>query len=77
MTGDILAERIVQTVQNRNIGASLLSLAQAASEYLTEEQPVLAKPQQIYSFMQQVDTLRDDIARLEQRIKRLSDSTGN
>ena len=77
VTGDILAERIVQTIQNRNIGASLLNLAQAASEYLTEEQPVLAKPPQIYSYMQQVDTLRDDIARLEQRIKRLSDSTGN
>ena len=72
VTGDILAERIVQTIQNRNIGASLLNLAQAASEYLTEEKPVLAKPQQIHSFMQQVDTLRDDIARLEQRVARLT-----
>ena len=73
VTGDIAAERIVQTVQSRQIGASAVSLAQAAAEYLTEERPLLAKPHQISSFMQQVDTLRDDIARLEQRAARLSD----
>ncbi|MDO8208726.1 MAG: hypothetical protein Q7T38_13035 [Gallionella sp.] len=72
VTGDIAAERIVQTVQNRPFGASAVNLAQAAAEYFTEEQPLIAKPQQINSFMQQVDTLRDDMARLEQRIKALS-----
>lgn len=75
ITGDILAERIVQTLENQSIGASLLNLAQAASEYLTEENPVLAKPRQIHSFMQQVDTLRDDIARLEQRMARLKSAS--
>lgn len=73
VTGDIAAERIVQTVQNRQFGASALNLAQAAAEYFTEERPLIAKPQQISSFMQQVDTLRDDLARLEQRIRHLSD----
>jgi ubiquinone biosynthesis protein UbiJ len=72
VTGDIAAERIVQFVQNRTVGASALNLAQAAAEYFTEEQPLIAKPQQLNAFMQQVDTLRDDMARLEQRIKRLS-----
>lgn len=74
VTGDIAAERIVQTVQRnkQKLTASMSSLAQAAAEYFTEERPLLAKPGQIRSFMQQVDTLRDDIARLEQRIKRLS-----
>ncbi len=71
VTGDILAERIVQTAQSQRPGHSLLNLAQAAAEYLTEEQPLLAKPRHINEFMQQVDTLRDDIARLEQRIARL------
>lgn len=75
ITGDIAAERIVQTLENQSIGASLLNLAQAAAEYLTEENPLLAKPQQIHSFMQQVDTLRDDIARLEQRIARLKSAS--
>ncbi len=72
VTGDIAAERIVQFVQNRTLGASALNLAQAAAEYFTEEQPLIAKPQQLNAFMQQVDTLRDDMARLEQRIGRLS-----
>ena len=75
ITGDILAERIVQTLENQSIGSSLLNFAQAAAEYLTEERPELAKPQQIHSFMQQVDTLRDDIARLEQRIARLKNAS--
>ena len=74
VTGDIAAERIVQAVQSKQqqLGASAVNLAHAAAEYWTEERPLLAKPQQINAFMQQVDTLRDDMARLEQRIKILS-----
>lgn len=73
LTGDIAAERIVQTVQNtqRQLRDAAVNLSQAAAEYWTEERPLLAKPQQVAAFMQQVDTLRDDIARLEQRISRL------
>jgi len=74
VTGDIAAERIVQAVQSKPFGASAISLAQAAAEYWTEERPLLVKPEQISSFMLQVDTLRDDMARLEQRIRRLSDA---
>jgi ubiquinone biosynthesis protein UbiJ len=74
ITGDIAAERIVHSAQNsqqllRNAAANL---AKAASEYLTEESPLLAKPQRVSAFMQQVDMLRNDVARLEQRIGRLS-----
>ena len=73
-TGDIAAERIVQTVRNKQqqLRNAALNLAHAATEYWTEEQPLLAKPQYVSAFMQQVDTLRDDVARLEQRIKILS-----
>ena len=74
VTGDIAAERIVQAVQSKQqqLGASALNLAQAVAEYFTEERPLLAKPQNIAAFMQQVDALRDDIARLQQRVARLS-----
>jgi ubiquinone biosynthesis accessory factor UbiJ len=74
VTGDIAAERIVQTVHNtqQQLRDATLNLSRAAAEYWTEERPLLAKPQQISAFMQQVDTLRDDVARLEQRIKRLN-----
>jgi ubiquinone biosynthesis protein UbiJ len=73
VTGDVAAERIVQTVQTKQqqLRDAAVNLSQAAAEYWTEERPLLAKPQQISAFMQQVDTLRDDVARLEQRINRL------
>ena len=73
-TGDIAAERIVQTAQNtrQQLHNSALNFSQAAAEYWLEEQPLLAKTQYVSAFMLQVDTLRDDIALLEQRIKRLS-----
>ena len=64
----------MQTVQNthQQLRDAAVNLSQAAAEYWTEERPLLAKPQQVAAFMQQVDTLRDDVARLEQRIKALS-----
>jgi ubiquinone biosynthesis accessory factor UbiJ len=73
MTGDIAAERIVHSVQNaqQQLRDAAVNLTNAATEYLTEENPLLAKPQQISAFMHQVDMLRDDVARLEQRIGRL------
>lgn len=73
-TGDIAAERIVQTVQgmNRNVRDAAMNLSHAATEYWTEEHPLLAKPRDIADFVQQVDKLRDDVARLEQRIRNLS-----
>lgn len=76
VTGDIAAERIVQTLQSvhQQLRESALNLSQAAAEYWTDERPLLAKPQQVSAFMQQVDTLRDDVARLDQRIKRLLSS---
>ncbi|MDO8351321.1 MAG: hypothetical protein Q7S94_09255 [Gallionella sp.] len=79
VTGDIAAERIVQAVQSKQqqLGASAVNLAHAAAEYWTEERPLLAKPQRINTFMKQVDTLRDDLARLEQRISRLPTTTKN
>lgn len=73
ITGDIAAERIVQTAQTaqRQLRESAFNLSKAATEYFTEERPLLAKPQQTSAFMQQVDVLRDDVSRLEQRISRL------
>lgn len=73
VTGDVVAERLVQAVHGaqQQMRAAAENLSLAAAEYLTEERPLLAKPQQVSAFMQQVDTLRDDVARLEQRIDRL------
>jgi ubiquinone biosynthesis accessory factor UbiJ len=73
MTGDIAAERIMQTMQSvqQQFRHTVANLARAATEYLTEERPLLIKPRQLSLFIQQVDMLRDDVERLEQRIGRL------
>ena len=72
-TGDIAAERIVQTMQSvqQQLRDAAMNFSRAAAEYLTEERPLLAKPLQVSAFMLQVDVLRDDVARLELRIGRL------
>jgi ubiquinone biosynthesis protein UbiJ len=73
VTGDIAAERIVQSVQSaqQQLRDAAMNFSRAAAEYLTEERPLLAKPLQVSAFMQRVDVLRDDVARLELRIGRL------
>lgn len=76
VTGDIAAERIVQYAKNgqQYIQNTALNLSQALTEYWTEEAPLLTKPTHVADFVQQTDKLRDDVARLEQRINRLSKS---
>lgn len=71
--GDIAAEHIVATSQSihQQLRSSAVSLAQSLSEYWTEERPVLAKPAHVATFLRQTEELRDDVARLEQRILRL------
>jgi len=73
ITGDTIAERIVQTMQGtrQQLHDAAANLSKAAAEYCTEKHLLLAKPQQVAAFIRQVDTLRDDVARLEQRIKQL------
>ena len=75
-TGDIAAERIVQLAKagQQQLRDTALNLSQAAAEYWTEERPLLAKPAHVAAFVQQVDSLRDDVARLEHRINRFSNS---
>jgi ubiquinone biosynthesis protein UbiJ len=73
VTGDIAAERIVQFARSagRQVRDTALNLSQALAEYWTEERPLLAKPTALAGFAKQVDTLRDEVDRLEQRIDRL------
>jgi ubiquinone biosynthesis accessory factor UbiJ len=74
-TGDIAAERIVQAARagHQQVRESALNLSQALSEYWTEERPLISKPEHLNDFALEVDRLRDDVARLEQRINRLTD----
>ena len=73
ITGDIAAERIVAAARSthQQLSDAAVNFSQAVAEYWTEERPLLTKPQQVSAFMHQVDALRDDVERLEQRISRL------
>lgn len=73
VVGDIAARRLTR------FGGGLLDglreafrrTAQNVAEYATEEAPLLTPRRDIAAFCAAVDTLRDDVARLEKRIARL------
>lgn len=71
--GDIPAHRLVSAARafvDWGRDASL-RIAQGATEYWTEEQPLIASRVKIESFIRGVAELREDLDRLEKRIDRL------
>lgn len=74
--GDIAAHRMAQSMQlfGQWAQASGDNMARSFSEYWTEEQPLIAATSDLKAFASDVDTLRDDVARLEKRIERLRGS---
>lgn len=74
LVGDIAAHRIAGLLTGlfawqRETAARL---GENLSEYLAEEQGVLLRPSEISAFTDDLNQLRADLARLEQRIGRLS-----
>jgi ubiquinone biosynthesis protein UbiJ len=49
-----------------------INLAEMLTEYWQEELPLIAKKRHIEKFVQEVDQLRDDTARLEKRLTKLA-----
>lgn len=74
ITGDVVAHSVYGTLgQLTRWGKeSVKAFFRNGSEYLQEETPVLAPIPAIQAFIKDVDTLRDDVQRLEARIQRLS-----
>jgi ubiquinone biosynthesis protein UbiJ len=71
--GDIVAHRMVGTAQ-QFAGwqkQTAQNVAENLAEYFTEEQPLIARRTDIAMFADQIDLLRDDLARLEKRVQRL------
>jgi ubiquinone biosynthesis protein UbiJ len=77
LVGNIAAHRLTSGTQALGNWArqNRESAAATLAEYLTEEQPVLANRAQVEHFYREVDTLRDDAARLEARLKRLESAS--
>ena len=76
--GDIPARRLVQSGRTLIAWqrAAAASLLHAVGEFCTEEQPVLAGRNQIEAWARDVDSLRDDVERLDKRLQHLEASRG-
>jgi len=73
VVGDIAAHRIV--AGTREFAAwqqqAAQNFAENLAEYFTEEQPLIARQADIAGLSNDIDHLRDDVARLEKRVQRL------
>ena len=78
LTGDALAHHLGRVARGTLAWGSqaLGGLAANITEYLQQESRDLPTRDEITPFLQQVDGLRDDVARLEARIKRIQHTLG-
>lgn len=73
VVGDISAYKISEFAKNTSHEAKkqTMNLAEMASEYWQEENPLIAKKSHVEDFNLKVDALRDDVERLEKRLAKL------
>ena len=71
--GDIAAHRAMGIFYSLKQGTEALfsRLKDQVKEHVAEGQSVLVPPFEVHAFMDNVDTLRNDVARLQQRVDRL------
>jgi len=71
--GDIAAHRIAGLLNAFGAWQRQASqhLAENVAEYLTEENPALAKPAAVAAFAKEIERLGDELQQLEQRVARL------
>lgn len=68
--GDIPAQKMADFASQTadTVKKTSINLAEMVSEYWQEEKPMIAKKAAVKTFIEKVDTLRADVARLEKRI---------
>jgi ubiquinone biosynthesis protein UbiJ len=73
LTGDIMAHQLGNTVRGLFSWGERAAehLGQDTADYLQEETDTLPVPWEVEAFIEEVDTLRSDVDRLEARVKRL------
>lgn len=78
VVGDIAAHRLVSSATRLHRGnlRALESVTANLGEYLTEEAAMLVRPAALTPMNVELNTLRDDLARLEKRIGRLERRRG-
>lgn len=72
--GDIAAHRMVAGAASlmRWQRDTAAGFARSAAAYWTDERPLVAARRDVERFVREVDSLRDDVARLEKRIEQLA-----
>lgn len=77
-TGDITAHQLGNLLRaGARLGRqALAALGRDTAEYLQQESQAVARRDEIEQFIRDVDTLRDDVARLEARVSRLRRDRG-
>ncbi|HEY6862426.1 MAG TPA: SCP2 sterol-binding domain-containing protein [Burkholderiales bacterium] len=78
LRGDVLAHRLAAGGEAflRAQREAALRLGETLAEYWQDEQPLLARPEDVAAFCRAVDALRDDVERLEKRIDLLAPTRG-
>jgi ubiquinone biosynthesis protein UbiJ len=73
LVGDVAAHRVASAAQHaaRTLRHAGQSLQTSTSEYVVEEIALLARKNDVARWSKEVDTLVDDVARLEARLMRL------
>jgi ubiquinone biosynthesis accessory factor UbiJ len=76
IVGEIAAHRIANTARSVHEGTreSFKRLTENGAEYLVHEAQLLVSRPEVRNFQAQLETLRDDIARLEKRASKLAGS---
>lgn len=79
LLGDMAAHRVAVAAQKtvRNVRHAGHAIQSSVSEYIVEETTMLARKGDLARFAREVDTLVDDVARLEARLIRLESVTQN
>ena len=74
LVGDAAAHGIAKAARQIVVAQqqAARNLAENLAEYFTEEQPLIARRVAIADFGDEIDRLRDDVARLEKRVMRLA-----
>lgn len=73
LVGDVIAHQLCRGGRNIKqwLEQTLSTLGRDVTEYLQEESRLLAVAEQVEAFVSEVDGLRDDVSRLQQRLQRL------
>ena len=79
LVGDIAANKVVAGSQKLALETKkqTVNLAEMLSEYWQEEKLVIAKKWQVEKFVQEVDSLKSDIARFEKKLQKFSKTANN